>query len=103
MQNRDALGISIEVPDPPVVRRRPSAGVNRRVQSQSAGELSQSPRNRLSMAGTLIGSRIGSYADQYRRDQLAGLPDLLTKGISDINGAVYNTVTEIRVRTFTSR
>jgi hypothetical protein len=44
-------------------------------------------------------SRIGTYADQYRKDQF-GLPELFSKGLSDINGVVSNTVSEIRVSRF---
>lgn len=46
-------------------------------------------------ANTLT-SRIGSYADQYKKDQF-GLPELFSKGLSDINDVVSNTVSEIRV------
>lgn len=101
MQNRDVLGISMEVPDPPSPPRRRgpanSAGRGRRIQSSSeASTLPNRQRSPLLGAGQSIQSKIGSYADQYRKDQF-GLPELLSKGLSDINNTVYSTVTEIRV------
>ena len=100
MQNRDVLGISMEVPEPPSPPRRRApngAGRGRRIQSTSEASLPNRARSPILTSGQSIGSQIGRYADQYRRDQF-GLPELLSKGLSDINNTVYSTVTEIRVR-----
>jgi len=103
MQNRDALGIPLEVPEPPKPprRSRPDRNRDRRPQSVSAvaGPSRRSPQpgggGVQAYANTLT-NRIGSYADQYRKDQF-GLPELFARGLSDINGVVSNTVSEIRV------
>lgn len=102
MQNRDALGIPMEVPEPPPPPRRSrrDRDRDRRLQSPptAAGlerRRSPQPGGVQAYANTLT-SRIGSYAEQYRRDQF-GLPELFSKGLSDINGVVSNTVSEIRV------
>ncbi len=70
MQNKDALGIPAEVPEPlaDAIRGRPS---------------------RSSTSGT-----------ETRRDPFGlplPIPELFSKGLSDINGAVHSTVSEIRV------
>lgn len=97
----------MEVPEPPSPppRRRggaPSAGAGRGRRVQSTSEASGSNINRqrsplLGAAGQAIASQLGSYADQYRRDQF-GIPEILSKGLSDINSTVYSTVNELRVR-----
>ncbi|KDQ06749.1 hypothetical protein BOTBODRAFT_621649 [Botryobasidium botryosum FD-172 SS1] len=70
-QNRNILGIPTEVPDPPPPRRR----------VMKPGDRARSVAGRSSM-------------DQ-RKDAM-GLSDMISKGLLDINGAVLNTVSEIR-------
>jgi TBC1 domain family protein 5 len=109
MQNRDAFGIPMEVPDSPTPprRSRPDRDRDRRPQSTSTvGGLHRRRSPQLAGGGVqayanTLTTRIGSYADQYRKDQF-GLPEMLSKRLSDINGVVSNTVSEIRVRGFSA-
>lgn len=133
MQNRDALGIPMDVPEPepprstaPSSRRshlrqqqqqqqgdrrvQPQlhntglltsglgAGVDRRKSPQPGAGGNQTPPSLAYGIGNTLTSRFGSYADQYMSNR--NLPELFSKGLSDINGVVSNTVSEIRVRTF---
>lgn len=133
MQNRDALGIPMEIPEPeaPITRTSRRSTIrpgdrDRRAQSHSSpastsgmaigrrkspqpngygsgnvGNQQMSPGLAYGIGiGNTLSSRLGSYADQYmatRKDQFGGLPELFSKGLSDINGVVSNTVSEIRV------
>ena len=105
MQNRDALGIPIEVPEPPKPPRRSRLDRDRDSRPQSASAVAGSSRRSPQPGGgvqayaSTLTSRIGTYADQYRKDQF-GLPELFARGLSDINGVVSNTVSEIRVSRF---
>ena len=80
MQNKDALGIPAEVPEPPAPHRRASS---KRLLTDDTG--SRPSRS----SGT-----------ETRRDPFGlplPIPELFSKGLSDINGAVHSTVSEIRV------
>ncbi|KAF8321726.1 RabGAP/TBC [Clavulina sp. PMI_390] len=118
MQNRDALGIPMDIPEPEPPR---SAGPRRTGASGSAFSVNEKDRRSQGSSqaygterrkspqpnpgvspygiGNSLTSKLGSYADQYmagRKDQFGTLPELFSRGLSDINGVVSNTVSEIR-------
>lgn len=81
MQNRDLLGIPVDVPIPEVEppRRRPARG------GAAPGR-----------GGIRFGSQTLGRTLSDRRDPF-GIPEMIAKGLWDINGAVSSTVSEIRV------
>lgn len=79
IQNRNILGIPVEVPDPPTPARRSNPNRNRPGQGSQTVRL---PRN---------GSPLGDFRKEF------GFPDIIAKGLLDVNGVISSTVSEIRV------
>ena len=92
MQNRRILGIPVETPDSPITTRS--------YQSRGSGQTLNNTKlpTKNGLANLPAGARPGTQ-DPRERDSKKefGLPEILTKSLSEFNDVFSSTVSEIRV------